>query len=287
MSESLLRVGLAQIQVTTDEPERNLQTHLQILGRAREEGVDLVVFPELSLSGYLIEDPARWSEQFEESFTAAVKAEVGALTAVVGMPRRACGGGATNSAVVLDRSGIIARQDKLYLPSYGGYDEGDRFVAGSDLQLFGLKGFALAILMCEDAWHGSLAYLARLRGADVILHPAASARSAIGATFDSEDGWHTICRSEAIYYGTYIVFVNQAGVDRSSQFWGGSRVIAPAGDVAAHVSEGDELLVVELRRLVIDRGRALLPMMDFENLAYVHREVGTVLDGIVSVPAGE
>jgi len=277
MSAPLLRVGLAQIHATTDDPDRNLQDHLQMLRRAREQNVDLVVFPELSLSGYLVDDPGAWAERFADSFSEAVRAQLGRETAIVGTPRQAGPGGATNCALVVCASGVSGQQDKLYLPDYGGYDEGKRFIAGSELRLFAIGDFTLAILLCEDAWHGSLAYLARLRGADVILHPAASARSAIGAAFDSEVGSNTICRSEAIYYGTYTVFVNQAGADRQLEFWGGSRVIAPNGQPEAHLDDNEGLLVVEIERAVIERARTLLPMMDFENVAFVHHQVGSVL----------
>src|SRR5215831_10228378 len=118
MSASLLRVGLAQVKASTDEPERNLETHVEMLRRAREQNVDLVVFPELSLSGYLVDDPGAWAERFADSFSEAVRAQLGRETAIVGTPRQAEPGGATNCALVVCASGVSGQQDKLYLPDY-------------------------------------------------------------------------------------------------------------------------------------------------------------------------
>jgi nitrilase len=140
-----------------------------------------------------------------------------------------------------------------------------------------IGGFKLAILVCEDAWHGSLSYVAALRGTDVIVHPAASAHAAIDGEFDSEDGWTTICRAEAIHYGSYVLFVNQTGGDERSWFWGGTQAIAPAGRVLTRADEGEQLVIVELHRDAIRRGRALLPMMTFENVELVHGEVRRAL----------
>jgi predicted amidohydrolase len=279
VSAQLLRLALAQLQAVADQPVINFSKHVQLVREAAAQDVDVIVFPELSLSGYLIADPGRWADTFTDDFVDGLRAELGAMTAIVGLPRPADGHAAANSAAIVTGSGRVEYQDKLYLPNYGSYTEGDRFIAGSDLHVFEIGGFMIAVLICEDAWHGSLAYIARLQGADVIVHPAASATSAISDRFDSEQGWNTICRAEAIYYGTYVVFVNQVGEDHDQVFWGGSKVIAPGGQLVGQAHRTEGLFVVDLRRDVIEAGRELLPMMDFEDVELVRRGLGAAQRG--------
>ena len=172
---------------------------------------------------------------------------------------------------------MVASQDKIHLPNYGGYNEGDRFDPGTDLQTLEIGGFKITTLICEDAWHGSLAYLARLRGADIILHPAASTESAIDSNFDSEDAWTTICRAEAIYYGTYVLFVNQAGTDERDAFWGGSKLVAPSRPILEQATRGEQLVIVNVAPDMITEHRELLPMIDLEDWSLVGRELASGL----------
>lgn len=274
MNSPALRVGLAQIQISTDDPEGNLDKHLRMLERAATQDVELTIFPELSLSGYLVTDTAEWADRYERPFLRALKEAVGAGAACVGLPtRRASGTAAANSVVVVDGSGVISKQEKLYVPNYGSYDEGERFGAGDELTIVSYRGFRLALLICEDAWHGSLAYLARMKEAHVLVHPAASASSAIDSDFDSEWGWMTICHAEALYYGTYILFVNQVGRDRAKEFWGRSKVIAPNGATEFVAPDEETLIVADLRRDALLHARSMLQMFDFEKPGFVAREL--------------
>lgn len=274
MSAPGLRVGLAQIQVSSDDPDANLDKHLKMLDHAATQGVELTIFPELSLSGYLVTETAEWAHQHERPFLRALQAAVGTGAACVGLPtRRTSGGAAANSMVIVDSSGVIAKQEKLYLPNYGSYDEGERFGEGGELTIASYGGFRLALLICEDAWHGSLAYLARTKQAHVFVHPAASARSAIDSDFDSGWGWTTICHAEALYYGTYILFVNQVGHDRAKEFWGGSTVIGPTGATESIAPEEECLVVSDLRFDALDQARSVLQMFDLEKPDFVAREL--------------
>ena len=225
-----LRVAVAQLNVGADEEDgpANLERHLDAIVAAHEINVDLIVFPELSLCGYHVQDPAGWSKRYLKNDVTALTEAAGAAAIIVGAPV-AQTGGATNSALVITRDGIIHRQDKLYLPNYNRYDEGERFKKGSMLNLVNIAGFRIGVIICEDAWHPSLAYLARLKGADVLVHPAASVEGAIGDNFSSADGWKTITRAESLYHAVYVVFANLAGSDGVGVFWGGSTIFSPTG----------------------------------------------------------
>jgi predicted amidohydrolase len=171
-------VAVAQVNVGTSlgDASTNLERHLEAVSLAQEKEADLIIFPELSLSGYHVPAPAEWSKRHLRGAVAALTDVAGGAAIVVGAPVAQRAGGATNAALVITGDGIIHRQDKLYLPNYNKYDEGDRFEKGRTLNLVDIAGFHIGIIICEDAWHPSLAYLARLKGADVLVHPAARCR---------------------------------------------------------------------------------------------------------------
>jgi predicted amidohydrolase len=199
---------------------------------------------------------------------------------VVGAPVAKPTGGATNAALVITSEGVIHRQDKIYLPNYNRYDEGDRFEEGSTLNLVDIAGFSIGIIICEDAWHPSLAFLARLKGADVLIHPAASAEGAIGDGFSSAEGWATINRAEALYHAVYVVFANMAGADGIGHFWGGSTIFSPLGGVLVR-AEGDPTLISsQFSGDELCRARQTLPMTDLEDIGLAAR----LLDEVREAP---
>ncbi|HVU76867.1 MAG TPA: nitrilase-related carbon-nitrogen hydrolase [Gaiellaceae bacterium] len=265
-----LRVAIGQLESGSDDADAasNLERHVEAVAGARKTGAELIVFPELSLSGYHVQDPVAWSERHLRSAVTTLSAAAGDATVIVGAPvAGGAFGGATNSALVVGRDGVIHRQDKIYLPNYNRYDEGDRFEAGTSLDLVEVAGFRLGIIICEDTWHPSLAYLARLKGADVLVHPAASVEGAIGAGFSSADGWATITRAEALCHAVYVIFANLAGSDEVATFWGRSTVFRPTGDVLVRAGDDPALASGELDGRELGEARRTLPMTDLEDIA--------------------
>ena len=264
-----MRVAVGQLNVGSDDRDApaNLERHLEAVAAARETNAELVVFPELSLSGYHVADPTCWSKRHLDVAVAALTDAAGGATIVAGAPVAQTDGGARNSALVITAAGIVHQQDKIYLPNYNRYTEGDRFEAGKTLDLFDVAGFRIGIIICEDSWHPSLAYFARLKGADVLLHPAASAEGAIGDDFSSAEGWATITRAEALYHAVYVIFANLAGSDGHGVFWGGSKIFSPTGSTSVSASTDPALVSTELDGVELDRARQTLPMTDLEDLA--------------------
>lgn len=267
--QSQLRVAIGQLSVGSEDQDAhaNLERHLEAVAVADETSADLIVFPELSLSGYRVADPTSWSTRHLETAVAALREVAGDATIVVGAPVAQTGGGATNAALVITTDGVVHQQHKLYLPNYSRYTEGDRFIAGAALDLIDVAGFRIGIIICEDTWHPSLAYFARLKGADMLIHPAASAEGAIGADFSSADGWATITRAEALYHAVYVIFANLAGSDDSGVFWGGSTILSPTGSPIVSASTEPAVISTECDRAQLNGARKTLPMTDLEDLA--------------------
>ena len=132
-------------------------------------------------------------------------------------------------ALVITRDGIIHRQDKLYLPNYNRYDEGERFKKGKALISSISLAFALESSFAKT--HGTLrCSISRvLKGADVLVHPAASVEGAIGDNFSSAEGWADHYAGRVLYHAVYVVFANLAGSDGVGVFWGGSIIFSPMG----------------------------------------------------------
>lgn len=257
-----MNVALAQIHSSTDDPAGNLERHLEAIERARAAGAELVVFAELSLSGYLVDDPRAWVDELLEPSVEAVRAAAGAMTVVVGTPWPHASGRATNASVAITSEGVVGRQEKIYLQEYGGYTEGRRFARGERLQAMSIGGRRVAILICADAWYPVLGYAARQAGAELFLHPSASPVSGVSEEFASDVAWKTINRAQALYHASPVVFVNHTGVDRATRFWGGSSVVGPTGTELAQLDDAPQVHVVGIDHADTLTARTLLPMAD-------------------------
>lgn len=174
-------LALAQIQAHLADPDANLETHLETIASARRQGADLVVFPELSLTGYMLQDAA------EDVAIAATTAEpifqkltraAGKMDLVVGFVERDPRQRRFISAAYLSGGQILHVHRKVYLPTYGLFQDGRFFAAGEAFQAFDTRFGRLGLLICEDFWHVSSPYLLWLDGADVLLLTSASPEGA-------------------------------------------------------------------------------------------------------------
>jgi predicted amidohydrolase len=178
---------------------------------------DLVVLPELQLTGYT---------GSSDTTLAEAVAIAGGRSAVVGFAERD-GGSRFNSAVYVEDARPVHVQRKLYLPTYGVWDEGERFTAGDKLEPFDAGGARVATLICNDAWQPFLPPLATERGAEILLMPSASAT----AMPEVETYWRELTRFYARMLSVFVVFVNRVGREGKFEFWGSSHVVDPLGNV--------------------------------------------------------
>src|SRR5919204_6432346 len=148
----LLRVALAQINPTVGDIRGNAHKISDYIARARDEGASLVIFPELTLTGYPPED-LLLKPHFLDAARAALEelaAQTRGIAALVGFPER--GDDVYNAAAVLADGGIAAVYRKIHLPNYGVFDEQRYFQAGSRPALFELNGVRIGVTICEDIW---------------------------------------------------------------------------------------------------------------------------------------
>jgi predicted amidohydrolase len=266
--DSTLTVGLAQIDARLGDVEANLERHLDWIERARERGVQLLVFPELSLTGYRLLhltpqvaiDPAA-SPVFNRLAEAARD-----MTLIVGFVEAMQSGVLHNSAAVLADGGVQVIQRKLHLPTYGIFQEGRFFAPGKRLERFRYDGERAGILICEDLWHPAAGRrLARAGARVLVVLSAAPGRLGAGEVPASHETWEALTRATAILDTSWVLYCNRVGFEEGSFYTGGSHVVAPDGCVVERAPFLDEhLLVATIDLFEVDRVRQRLPLLTTE-----------------------
>jgi predicted amidohydrolase len=234
--------------------ERRLRT---AVAEARAGGADLLVVPELQLSGYALagagDDTATSSDEL-----AALLAGSG-IAALVGFHERD-GDTSYNSAAYIEDGAVVHVHRKLYLCDYPPYSEDALFTAGESMRAFDTAFGRMATLICNDAWQPFLPPVAVRDGAGVLLVPAASSTVMPGI----EEYWRDLTRFYARMLECYVVFVNRVGSEPGFDFWGGSHVVDPDGKTIARVDSAQETVAIvelDLDRLAARRDVPLVADM--------------------------
>jgi len=275
-----LSVALAQIDPALGDRGRNLERHRQWVKQAAETGASLLVFPELSLTGYflkdLVPDSAIQLDSKEMRDLAALSTELDVvLGAVIESPDHRY----FNASLYFSRGELLHVHRKVYLPTYGMFDEQRYFAPGDRFRSFATPFGRAGILVCEDIWHLSSAYILSLQGVDMIICPSSSPGR--GITTDERLGtaesYALVCRTYAQFLTTFFLYCNRVGFEDGANFWGGSMVIGPNGDVIAQHQDADEALVLATLDLAdVRRERLANPLLRDERLELTINELRRV-----------
>jgi predicted amidohydrolase len=239
-----VRIALAQVDSRVGDLDANAERAGEALAEAQAGGADLVVFPELQLSGYGVGDDA-------SSSAAEAAAIADGATAVVGFTERD-GDRLYNSAVYVEAGAPLHVQRKIHLVDYAPWDEDSHFAPGETLSAFDTALGRTAMLICNDAWQPLLPVLAVQGGAELLLFPSASATTMPNV----DEYWRGLTTFYARMLQCYVVFVNRVGAEGAFTFWGGSHVVDPLGEVVAEAPRFEEsvlLVDVDLDRVAARR----------------------------------
>jgi predicted amidohydrolase len=259
-----LTVGLAQIDSRLGDIARNLRRHLDWIGQARARGVELLVFPELSLTGYrLLHLTPRVALKASAPALAELAEAAGPMAVVAGFVEEDDRGVLHNSAALLAGGEPALVHRKLYLPSYGIFQDQRFFRPGRRLVPAQLPWGKVGLLICEDLWHAELGRRLALAGAKVLVVPSAGpGRVGAGEKPDSLESWELVTRSTALLNTCWVVYCNRVGWEEGAFYPGGSHVVRPGGEVVAQAPLLEEhLLVAELDLRETDRLRWKLPLL--------------------------
>ena len=265
-----VRVTLAQIDSALGDVAENVRRVRQALTAAAEEAADLVVFPELTLTGYSlgqVQDDVSRAVSDEE--IVGLAKETSSTSCVVGFAE--AGRVHTyNSAAYLEAGEVRHVHRKLYLPTYDIWEERKHFTPGDAMRAFDTRIGPVAVLICSDAWQPAIAVLAVQDGARVLIVPANST----GRRSNIESEWRDINRFYARMLECYVVFVNRVGEEDPLSFWGGSHVYDPWGELVAEAPLDEAALVtVELDLANVRRRRRQMPLVKEARLALLNREL--------------
>lgn len=256
-----ISVGAVQLNVALGDLEANTSRHLEFIARGHEAGLSLLVFPELSLSGYALKGlvPDIALHRNDETLIRIAEAAAG-MQVVLGFVEEASPGEYYNALGILQEGELRAVHRKVNLPNYGGLEEGKYYGHGRDLTTEHFTaGWSATYLTCADLWDPGLVYAAMLDRPNLLVAPANSAKDIVGPQFSSERHWVTNITFYAMTYGTPVIWVNRYGEEGDAFFWGGSRILGPRGEELAVAEDGEALITATLNRSTIARARFDMP----------------------------
>jgi len=276
------KIAIAQTDSVLGDVKKNVKHHLQFVDRAIRRGADLVVFPELSLTGYTVRD-VNWDVAMIPDHAAILKelkARSNRISIVLGGIEEGQEFGIFNSAFYLEKGKVVHVHRKIYPPTYGMFEEMRYFSQGRLLSSFDTRLGRMGVLICEDLWHLSLPYLLALDGAQVIIALAASP-TRLGGDSDRLSIAKVNTENHKAYarlLSVYVVFCNRVGYEDGVNFWGGSEIVDPSGNVIASAKLFDEdLVVAEVDTNEVRRARRLSRHFLDENPDFVWRELERIL----------
>lgn len=280
MNASRPRIRVAQFAPVLGDVSANVEWMLQAARQSEEDSVDLLVFPELAVTGYGLRDHV---SECALTLDAPELGQLAAASARVSMAFGFVEESAEhlffNSAAYCEGGKLVHIHRKVHLPTYGLFEEGRYFAAGDSIRAFDTRFGRIAMLVCEDVWHLPMPYLAALDGALAILALSASPTRGVGTEGKAKStlAWERLLLTYASSLTVFMVYSNRAGFEDGVGFWGGSEVVSPSGEVvlkgAYHETDSP---TAELDFELVRRERIHTPLLRDERLDVVRSELDRI-----------
>ena len=270
-----MKIAIAQCAPALGAMKRNLEMHREWIGKARAADAKLVVFPELSLTGYHLKDlAADVACAADDPVLEPIAQASRDIDVTAGFVERSTDATLHIAQGYWSGGSLRHVHRKVYLPTYGIFDDGRYFGPGERFETFESAVGTAGIAICEDLWHVSVPYLYAAGGASVVFAPADSPGRGVaeGGDLGTAASCRMMDRFYAQYLTLYVVFANRVGLEDGIAFWGGSEVIGPDGTVIARAKEFEpELLLAEIDPELVARERVRNPLLRDERPDLVFR----------------
>jgi NAD+ synthase (glutamine-hydrolysing) len=279
-----MTLALAQINTVLGDVDANLEKHLQLAQRARKGGAELIVFPELSLTGYVLQDiaatVAHRPSPDDPLFRKLLKAS-NDLDMVVGFVEEDARYRFYIASAYLSGGKVVHVHRKVYPPTYGIFDERRYFAAGDSFRAFDTRFGRVGILICEDFWHASSPYALWMDGADIMLFTSASPGRGVTEEILGSAKWvETVNQTYAGLFTTFVAHANRVGFEDGLNFWGTSTVFDPDGKLIAQAPADEEgLTLAQLDLAQLKRTRIRLPLLRDERMDVLQKELKRISNG--------
>lgn len=283
-----LKIALAQMDCQLADLEANLRTHLELIETAIQHGAQIIIFPELSLTGYHLQERVAEVALAENAARLEPLRELShRIDILFGLVLESPDHRVYNSALYFSGGKILHRHDKVYLPTYGAFEEGKFFAHGERLRAFDNAFTRSGILICEENWHPSAAHILWLDGVKVFFSMHCSSAKSVAPLSEAPSTSPGACRLLSQFYarlfGAYFIFVNRVGAEGPFNFWGGSQILNPFGEAEATAKIGaPDLLIHALDLDRVRTARLQMPLRRDEDLALTMRELTRLQNHLIS-----
>ena len=271
-----LKIAIAQFSPVLGDVNKNLGDVLYLVEKARKEKCGLVTFPELALTGYFLRDLAgEVAVDIDGELLNEIKKASADIDILIGFAERSKQFNIYISAGYFSKGELIHTHRKVYLPTYGMFEDMRYFAHGESVRAFDTPFARMGILICEDALHPLLPYVLAMDGAIVLHIPSNSPlRGLLKNEADSIEKWEETLRFLSRIYGIYIIYTNRSGFEDGVQFGGNSIVVDPHGEIAIRGKKGDDDFITTTIKLEeVSRARTRLPLVRDENIPLALKEL--------------
>ncbi len=303
----MMRVAVCQTDPVLLDLKANMGVVLEHIAKCKEKGADLIVFPELALTGYFVglnyhNVALRMDSKEIQTLAGATKG----TAAVIGFIEESRSMNFYNAALIAVDGKPLFAYRKLNLPNYGVFEERKFFATGKRVRTFRLKKFNIAVFICNDLWHPSLPYLGVTQKADMFVTIFNSSQGSMGSEFSNIESWEIINKFYSRVFGIYNICANRVGTEspedkrqnrkkqtkhpsvpevfllpeikKNYRFWGGSSIINPFGQEIYKARQYDpEIIMGEVSKNFIRRKKILLPYLRNDDPYFTRRELNRIL----------
>jgi predicted amidohydrolase len=268
---SEVRVAAVQMNPRLGDIDANLALYEERVAAARSGGAEVIVFPELSLTGYFLKDMVSTvALRLDAPEMTRLKELSRGIGLVAGLVEETEDFHFYNSAVYFEDGEIRHVHRKIYLPTYGLFDEARYFARGDSIRSFDSRLGRAAMLVCEDLWHPSTIYIAALDHALLVLCPSSSPLRGISDEHEQDNNaryWELLNAMYAQTFSLFVVYANRVGFEDGVGFWGGSEILSPTGQRLAKAKYYEEdLIVAPVNLKEARRQRVASPLLRDENV---------------------
>jgi len=260
MSKRDVKVAIAQTSCKVGDKKNNIEIMRKGIRQAKEKTADLVVFPELSLTGYVCKDLAyELAEPVPGPSVHLIEKETSKnnIHVIFGMIEKSSKAEAIlyNTAILIGPKGFIGKYQKTHLPTHSVFEEKRYFRPGYAAPVFETEIGKLGMIICYDIYFPEITRLLRLQGAQLIA--CISASPSIRRGF-----FEVLTTARAMENTVFLAFANLAGIEDGLQFWGGSRIIAPSGSIIKQAKyDEDDFIMAEINYSDLERVEVFVPAL--------------------------
>jgi len=258
-----MKVALAQISPILQDIEKNFNLHLELIEKAKNNDADLIVFPELSLTGYTLKDlvPETAINPDNNDLFDKLKRMSRKISIVLGFVEEKERGIFFNSAAFFSKGEILHIHRKIFLPTYGMFEEAKFFAQGKNLSPFKTHFGKTGLLICYDFLNYGADYALFSQGVDIIIVLSAAPGRGMGdkQAFASSHMWELMGEAISRFSTVFLIYCNRVGFEDGKSFAGGSFVYSPEGKLISKASYVEEdLLIEELDPTLLKKARKKL-----------------------------